>query len=203
MQVEWQERLRELWQVRWVENFARDVSFAARLLRRSPGFTAVALLTLMLGVGANTTVFSIIDGLLLRPLPVPHSDQLAVLGIQRGGRVGHSFPEPLFRGLEARHDAFATVFASSRTTLQVRGRDGNENIAGDYVSGGFFPALETAPLLGRTLTAEDDRQGRESGRIWRRDQRTLLGKLVQPRAGCGGAQAHHRQYSVHRRRGHA
>ncbi len=156
---QWQERLRELWQVRWVENFARDVSFAARLLRRSPGFTAVALLTLMLGVGANTTVFSIIDGLLLRPLPVPHSDQLAVLGIQRGGRVGHSFPEPLFRGLEARHDAFATVFASSRTTLQVRGRDGNENIEGDYVSGGFFPALETTPLLGRTLTTEDDRRG--------------------------------------------
>ncbi|MFZ0690549.1 MAG: ABC transporter permease, partial [Acidobacteriaceae bacterium] len=156
---QWQERLRELWQVRWVENFARDVSFAARLLRRSLGFTAVALLTLMLGVGANTTVFSIIDGLLLRPLPVPHSDQLAVLGIQRGGRVGHSFPEPLFRGLEARHNAFATVFASSSTTLQVRGRDGNENIEGDYVSGGFFPALETAPLLGRTLTAEDDRRG--------------------------------------------
>ena len=156
---QWQERLRELWQVRWVENFARDVSFAARLLRRSPGFTAVALLTLMLGVGANTTVFSIIDGLLLRPLPVPHSDRLAVLGIQRGGRVGHSFPEPLFRGLEARHNAFATVFASSSTTLQVRGRDGNENIEGDYVSGGFFPALETAPLLGRTLTAEDDRRG--------------------------------------------
>jgi predicted permease len=155
----WQERLRELWQLRWVENFTRDVCFAARLLRKSPGFTAVALLTLALGVGANTTVFSIIDGLLLRPLAVPHSDQLAVLGIQRGGRLGHSFPEPLFRGLEARHEALATVFASSDTTLQVRGRDGNENVAGDYVSGGFFPGLETAPLLGRTLTAEDDRRG--------------------------------------------
>ncbi len=155
----WQERLRELWQLRWVENFARDVSFAARLLRKSPGFTAVALVTLVLGVGANTTVFSIIDGLLLRPLAVPHSDQLALLGVQRGGRLGHSFPEPLFRGLEARHEALATTFAFSRTTLQVRGRDGNENVEGDYVSGGFFPALETAPLLGRTLTAEDDRKG--------------------------------------------
>jgi predicted permease len=155
----WQERLRELWQLRWVENFARDVSFAARLLRKSPGFTAVALLTLVLGVGANTTVFSIIDGLLLRPLDLPHSDQLAVLGIQRGGHLGHSFPEPLFRGLEAKHEALATAFASSGTTLQVRGRDGNENVPGDYVSGGFFPALETAPLLGRTLTAEDDRRG--------------------------------------------
>jgi predicted permease len=157
----WQERLRELWQVRWVENFARDVSFAARLLRKSPGFTAVALLTLVLGVGANTTVFSIIDGLLLRPLPVPHSDQLAVLGIQRDGRTwGYSFPEPLFRGLEVRHESFATMFAfSSGTVLQVRGREGNENVDGDFVSGGFFPALETAPLLGRTLTPADDRKG--------------------------------------------
>src|SRR5581483_743526 len=81
----WQERLRELWQLQRVENFARDVRFAARLLLKSPGFTAVALLTLALGVGANTTVFSIINGLLLRPLAVPHSDRLVVLGIVRDG----------------------------------------------------------------------------------------------------------------------
>ncbi len=156
----WQERLRELWQLRGVENFGRDVSFAARLLRKSPGFTVVALLTLALGVGANTTVFSIIDGLLLRPLAVPHSDQLAVLGMARDGKtLGYSFPEPLFRGLEARHETFATVFAFNGDKLQVRGREGNENVVGDYVSGGYFPALETAPLLGRTLTAEDDRKG--------------------------------------------
>ena len=84
----WQERLRELWQFRTLENFLRDVSFSARLLRRSPGFTAVALLTLALGVGANTAVFSLINGLLLRPLPVPHSEQLVVLRMESGG------PEP-------------------------------------------------------------------------------------------------------------
>jgi hypothetical protein len=195
----WQERLRELWQVRWVENFARDMSFAARLLRKSPGFTAVALLTLMLGVGANTTVFSIIDGLLLRPLAVPHSDQLAVLGIQRGGHLGHSFPEPLFRGLEGRHEALATVFASSDTTLQVRGRDGNENVAGDYVSGGFFPGLETAPLLGRTLTAEDDRRGGNPAGFGV----VISEHFWEPRTGCGGTQADHRQHRVHRGGGHA
>jgi predicted permease len=156
----WHERLRELWQLRSVENFARDVSFAARLLRKSPGFTAVALLTLALGVGANTAVFSIIDGLLLRPLAVPHSDRLAVLGFGRDGpNTNYSFPEPLFRGLESRHESFATVFAFSGDKLEVRGREGNENVAGDYVSGGYFPALETAPLLGRTLTAADDRKG--------------------------------------------
>jgi predicted permease len=156
----WQERLRELWQLRRVENFARDVSFAARLLRKSPGFTVVALLTLALGVGANTAVFSMINGLLLRPLPVPHSDRLAVLGINRRGRETiYSLPEPLFRGLERRHDGFEGVFAFNHTKMQVRGKDGNENVTGQFVSGGFFPALETAPLLGRTLTAADDRKG--------------------------------------------
>src|SRR3984885_2333235 len=96
----WQERLRELWQFQALENFLRDVSFSMRLLRKSPGFTGVALLTLALGVGANTAVFSLINGLLLRPLAVPDSDHLAVLGIDQGGpRRNYSFSEPLFRSL--------------------------------------------------------------------------------------------------------
>jgi predicted permease len=156
----WQERLRELWQFRGVENFARDLKYAARVLRKSPGFTTVALLTLALGVGANTTVFSMIDGLLLRPLDVPHSDQLAVVAMQlHGPNPNYSFPEPMFRSFEHRHDAFAQVFAWSRAQLLVHGADGNEIVSGQYVSGEFFPALETAPLLGRTLTPEDDSKG--------------------------------------------
>lgn len=156
----WQETLRELWQLRSLENLVRDLNFALRLLRRSPGFTAVALLTLALGVGANTAVFSIIDGLLLRPLPVPDSDRLALLGIDRGGpRKGYSFPEPLFRGLEEQHNVFANVFGYDQSRMQVPGHDGNEIVAGQFVSGEFFAALETAPLLGRTLTPADDRKG--------------------------------------------
>ncbi|WP_035346870.1 permease prefix domain 1-containing protein [Edaphobacter aggregans] len=81
----WQERLREVWQFRWLENLVRDVRFSARLLRKSPRFTAVALGTLALGVGANTAVFSMINGLLLRPLPVPEAQQMAVLRYEEGG----------------------------------------------------------------------------------------------------------------------
>lgn len=156
----WHERLRELWQFRRLENFGRDVRYAARVLRGSPGFTVVAILTLALGVGANTTVFSIINGLLLRPLAAPDSGQLAVLGISQGNpRINYSFSEPLFRGLEKRHEVFEQVFAFSSTKLQVRGSSGNENVPGQMVSGDFFSALETAPILGRTLTPADDRKG--------------------------------------------
>jgi len=154
------EQLRELWQFRWLENFWRDVSFSVRLLRKSPGFTAVALLTLALGVGANTAVFSLINGLLLRPLPVPHSEQLAVLRIEEGGpQPEYSFCTPFFRGLENRHDVFTDVFAYDPDMLQVQGHSGNENVPGMQVSGQFFSGLQVPPLLGRTLTPEDDRKG--------------------------------------------
>ncbi len=156
----WRERLTELWQFGRLENLLRDLTFSARLLRKSPGFTLVALLTLTLGVGANTAVFSLINGLLLRPLPVPHAEQLAVLQMEEGGpQPNYSFCTPFFRSLELNHDVFADVFAYNPDILQVRGRSANENIPGMLVSGQFFRALQTAPLMGRYLTPEDDRSG--------------------------------------------
>ncbi len=156
----WQERLHELWQFKTLENFLRDLGFSARLLAKSPGFTAVAILTLAVGVGANTAVFSLINGLLLRPLPVPHAEQLVVLRIDENGpEPNYAFCTPFFRGLEQRHDLFANVFAYNGETFQVGGRSGNENIQGVLVSGQFFQALETPPLLGRYLTPQDDQPG--------------------------------------------
>ena len=156
----WHERLRELWQFRTLESLMRDLAFSARLLRKSPGFTAVAVLTLALGVGANTAVFSLINGLLLRPLAVPHAEQLAVLRFEEGGpQPDYEFCTPFFRGLETRHEVFSDVFAYNSDTLQVRGSAGNENIPGMLVSGQFFSALQTSPLLGRYLTPEDDQRG--------------------------------------------
>jgi predicted permease len=143
-----------------LESLWRDVKFALRQMKKSPGFTLTAVMTLSLGIGANTTVFSMIDALLLRPLPVPHSEQLSVLGFRSNGpRASYSFPEPLFRGLEHGNYGFSRVFAFSHAAFAVEGRDGMENIPGQYVSGEFFPALGTVPLLGRTLGPEDDRPG--------------------------------------------
>ncbi len=160
----WHERLRELWQFKRLENLVRDASFSMRILRKSLGFTSVAVLTLALGVGANTTVFSIINGLLLRPLPVPDSGRLVLVGISQGDpRINYSFPEPFFRSLERRGLSFSQVFAFDHSKFQVKGSSGSEIVSGQLVSGSFFSALATPPLLGRTLTAEDDRPGSPNG----------------------------------------
>ncbi len=155
----WHERLRELWQFPTLEHLLRDVSFSLRLLRKSPGFTAVALLTLALGVGANMAIFSLINGLLLRPLPVPQSEQLVVLRIDNGPRPQYSMGASFFRSLERRREVFSDVFAFFDAGLQVKGHSGNEEIDGQFVSGEFFAALQTPPLMGRILTRDDDRTG--------------------------------------------
>jgi predicted permease len=144
-----------------VETIGRDLRYALRSLRKSPGFTMVALLTLALGVGANTAIFSLINGLLLRPLPVPHAEQLAMLRYVEGAADpdDYFFCSPFFRGLENRHEVFTDVFAYNGDTLLVKGQSGNESVPGMLVSGQFFQAMETEPLLGRYLTPQDDRPG--------------------------------------------
>jgi predicted permease len=143
-----------------VEQVRRDVRYGILQLWKSPGFTLTAILTLALGVGANTTVFSMINGLLLRPLPVPDSDRLAVLGVNVGGpKPNFSFSEPFVRTLEHQHGALGAVLAFDRAAFQVRSGSSTEVVFGQYVSGSFFHVLETPPLLGRTLNTQDDRKG--------------------------------------------
>ena len=155
------EQYREQRGLPFVEHLGRDLRFATRQMLRSPGFTLVAVLTLACGVGANTAVFSLINGLLLRPLPVPHAEQLALLRLVEGDADPNDyvFCAPFFRGLENRHEAFTDVFAYNGDILQVKGQSGNENVPGMLVSGQFFQAMETAPLLGRYLTPQDDQPG--------------------------------------------
>ena len=155
------ERAHEMNIVVSIETIGRDLRYALRSLRKSPGFTMVALLTLALGVGANTAVFSLINGLLLRPLPVPRAEQLVLLRSIEGADdpEDYFFCTPFFRGLENRHEVFSDVCAYNGDTLLVKGDSGNENVPGMLVSGQFFQAMETAPLLGRYLTPQDDQPG--------------------------------------------
>ena len=153
-----EERGCEVWQWPRIENLLRDLSFSGRLLRKSPGFAVVAILTLTLGVGANTAVFSLLNGLLLRPLPVPDAHQLVLLRIEPTS-FRYSFSAPLFREVERHHELFSSVFAFSIHRFQIRGQNGNETISGGLVSGEFFEGLAVRPQLGRYLTPADDRKG--------------------------------------------
>jgi predicted permease len=162
-------QIRETYRMRrgipFLDQFARDFQFALRQLHRSPGFAITAILMLALGLGANTAIFSLINALLLRPFPVPHADQLAVLRFER---TDFEFPNyyfcaPMFRALEKRSDIFRSAAAFTGTTLLVRANSGNEKVPGAIVSGQFFKVLETPPLLGRYLIPEDDRTGNPNG----------------------------------------
>lgn len=158
-----EERSREVWQWPTFESLWSDSRFALRQLAKSPGFTAIAILTLAIGLGANASIFSLINGLVLRPLPVPHSEDLAVLRIDQsnyGARgPNYSFNIPLLRALEDGHAVLQQVAGFAVKMMQVRIASGNQNIPGAMVSGQFFNALETPPLLGRYLTPQDDQVG--------------------------------------------
>ena len=144
-----------------LDQLMRDLRFGVRQLYRAPGFALTAILTLALGLGANTAVFSLINALLLRPLPAPHSEQLTVLDYLRSDapEPDFSFCEPIVRALEKRHDVFQGLAAFSSNTMQVRSSSGNVKVSGALVSGQFFQAMETPPLMGRFLAPDDDRRG--------------------------------------------
>src|SRR3569833_1089503 len=124
-----------------LEQFARDLRYAGRQLRRSPGFTFTAVLTLALGLGANIAVFSLLNCILLRPLPVPHADELAVLSsVQNDQEHGpnYSFGSPFLRSLEKHHDGFESVAGYSTRPFQVRDESAIVRVPGAIVSGQFF-----------------------------------------------------------------
>ena len=139
-----------------------DIRHAVRSLRRSPVFTAVALLSLALGIGANTAMFSIVNSLLLRTLPVEQPDRLVLLLSNPSVNPSSPWSNPVWEQIRDRHpDLFQTTFAFSRRTtrfnLALGGR--TDFVDGVYASGQYFDALRVRPMLGRSFTAEDDRRG--------------------------------------------
>jgi predicted permease len=148
-----------------LDQVGRDLRYALRQLFRAPGFAATAILTLALGLGANTAIFSLINALLLRPLPVPHAEQLTVLSYSRSdsAQFGNYFNAPLIRALERNHPGLASFAAFNNTRFEVRSGSATEQIPAAMVTGDFFEVLETKPLLGRYLTRQDDQPGTPAG----------------------------------------
>jgi len=151
-----------------IESIWQDIRHAARSLRRSPGFTAVVILTLALGTGVNVAIFSVIDHALLRPLPVPDPEQLVNLsapGPKTGATSANSefggseevFSYPLFRDLERVKAGLTGIAAHRDFEANIAFKGQASHATGLLVSGNYFPVLGVQPALGRLLSPDDDR----------------------------------------------
>ncbi|HET9307846.1 MAG TPA: ABC transporter permease [Candidatus Sulfotelmatobacter sp.] len=154
-----------------MSGLAQDLRYALRQLRKSPAFTAVAVTTLALGIGANTAVFSVMNAVLLRSLPVRDPQNLYYVQIGKGqdappsvsstGDGNKSFSEPVFEALRERSDVFADLIAYaplSPAKVAVRYGDSPEEAEGEEVSGNFFSGLTAQIVRGRGFTLEEERQ---------------------------------------------
>ncbi|HET9983694.1 MAG TPA: ABC transporter permease [Longimicrobiales bacterium] len=155
------EEARDARGTRLLENFAGDVRYAARGLRRAPGFTAAAVVTLGLGIGANSAIFSAVDAVLLRPPPFPAPGRLVLLWGQRPDAGSPELPisYPNFRDLREATSAFAGVAAWSSfedSRLVLTGAGEPEQLRFGVASGDFFDVLGVWPVAGRTFTPADD-----------------------------------------------
>jgi hypothetical protein len=155
------EQATHVWSWRPLEAVFQDVRYAARLLRRQPRFVAAALATLALGIGANTAVFSLVDAMMLKPLPFRDADRLVVLHASRPQQGMSQIPLSYlnFVDLHQRAHAFESLAAWTTTTTPIEGRQGPEQVQAALATAGLFHVLGVSPLLGRTFVADEDRRG--------------------------------------------
>src|SRR5437870_10463327 len=167
-----------------------DLKFAFRQLLKNPGFTAVAVLTLALGIGACTAIFSLINAAMLRALPFPDSDQLvAIWADNPGRRLGFPVSPPANADVAAwcrQTESFAKITAFSPRTADLADGGDSERVGAAGVTAGFFETLGVTPLLGRTLAADEEAPGGPpialiSHGLWQRrfgGDPALLGKAI-------------------------
>src|SRR5262245_65355325 len=165
----------------------QDLRYGLRMLAKRPGFTLIVALTLALGIGANTAVFSLIDAFLLKLLPVRDPQQLVLVhATNPRGAITDSFPYPIFEQFRDQSRSFSGVFAYDHTRVSVTVEGQPEMVRGDFVSGSYFDVLGVSAILGRTFTADDDQAGKQpvtviSGGYWeRRFERdpAVIGKTI-------------------------
>ncbi|HKC88188.1 MAG TPA: ABC transporter permease, partial [Blastocatellia bacterium] len=185
--LDWRNKLELLWRSlgafwdalwlqrqRWEDEMIQDLRFGFRMLLKNPGFTAVAVLTLALGIGANTAIFSVINGVLLRPLPFHEPGRLAMLwtdDLKRNLReVATAYPN--FLDWRNQSQSFADMAIFSGNPLVLIDAEEPERILGSFVSANLFPLLGVAPALGRGITPSEEEGGERvvvlSHQLWQR-----------------------------------
>jgi predicted permease len=179
------EASRELWTFPSLETLWQDIRFGLRQLRRNPGFTAVAVITLALGIGANTAIFSVVDGVLIHPLPFKDSDRLVVIW----QRVPHVGPDELSTPdfVAWKQQTFMPIAATTQESFNIGEGDRTEHVPARAISANFFSLLAVKPIIGRTFLREEDRPNSRkvvilSYGLWQRDfsgDRGVLGKVLE------------------------
>ena len=157
------EEVRDTWLIRWLRDLVADLRFSGRSFRRSPSFTATALLSLALGIGATTAIYSLVDQLVLHALPVREPERLVLVdwnGDQAAVNAFGSFnlmSYPICRDLHAQEQFFEGVLCRAATTINLSSGGEHRPAAAELVSGSYFTVLGVRPAIGRVLTMEDDR----------------------------------------------
>jgi predicted permease len=142
-----------------METLIQDFKYAVRVLAKSPGFVVIAVLTLALGIGANTALFSVVNGVLLRPLPYPRPSELVVISETTQNFESSSISYPNFLDWQRTNSSFASIAAYKEDDYSITGAGEAERVRVGMVSKGFFEILGVSPVQGRTFTADDDRLG--------------------------------------------
>jgi predicted permease len=178
------ERSRDMWAFRWLETLAQDLRYAVRMIAKSPGLSSVVVLSMALAIGANTAIFSLVDAVLLKTLPVKNPQELVLLGWASpaqggsavdshsgsiapdpatGQRVGSSLTSREFDRMREANQTLSDLFAFAPIYNQLNvSADGQSSVStGQYVSGGYYKGLGVQAVLGRTITDGDDEQGAE------------------------------------------
>src|ERR1051325_2245994 len=136
-----------------------DLRYSLRMIRKTPAASAIAVLSLALGIGANTAIFSLVNAILLKRLPVRQPEQLvAVATIAPGTPMGpiSSFSYPVYRELRDKNSVFSGMFAHNALPMSMSGGGQTERVLGELVSGNIFSVLGVNPHLGRVITETDD-----------------------------------------------
>jgi predicted permease len=169
-----------------MSDLMQDIRYAVRMLLKSPGLAAVAILTLALGIGANTALFSVVNGILLNPLPYPQPHQLVAVAEKYTPFPEASIAYPNFLDWVRMNHAFQGLAAYRQTDFNMTGMGKAQRLQGEQISADFFPLLGAEPVIGRYFSRQDDMQGAApvvmlSGRFWKNKfsgSPNVLGKVL-------------------------